>query len=433
MRYPNQHNQFQQLTPQQQFQQQQQMQLQQMQQQQQMQQPMNPQFQQQQQFQQPQQMNPQNSMIQQQMFQQQQQQQQQALAMQLAQQRNAQQMQQPMYPNNQMHQGRYGNQSPNVHAGMSPGMFQSQSPEFSQTQHEDTGRFGGQVNQPVTQELVTEEPKLPVLTIDTGDFKFLDNSKIAIAVRSKEVIKETIVEKEELTVNLGMSYDTASLEEVLEGRNGKYISKGKVLIIDDTLSAESTDELEGLFNNDVKDLYRRIKRLINNTTSLKECVLLDRINTQVTEYINEYLLVTFGTCLSIESFAEDFNDLLKVLRNNYEEEEDLLLDYLDAVIKDINESMKTVSEEGLLDNNLFHVYRPDIVVYLEGYSHSTGLHFVKDMVELSSSENNLFIDSLIDTVYGSTGKATFLLITRDQYVFRLYVNNKGVKFVKRVQ
>lgn len=89
-----------------------------------------------------------------------------------------------------------------------------------------------------------------------------------------------------------------------------------------------------LFQADVKSVYKAFKTHLAAVNNRYDLVYLSAINDFLTETANDVLYPILGTYPMIDSFTDDFNELLRSLRNNCSAEvEDLFVERINDVLK----------------------------------------------------------------------------------------------------
>jgi len=98
----------------------------------------------------------------------------------------------------------------------------------------------------------------------------------------------------------------------------------------------------------------------------------------------------------IDRFSLDFNDLLKVLRDSFEDEEDDLWEYLSKEVKEIYELLSDQSKE---DKEVFRFRSGISLVSFKEHHFKAGLDEVKkQLVEIDGQEtHNLFLLTMAKT------------------------------------
>lgn len=88
-----------------------------------------------------------------------------------------------------------------------------------------------------------------------------------------------------------------------------------------------------LFQPDARAVYKALKAHLNTVTRRNELAYLSEFNHFITETVNDLLYPSFGQYPMIDSFVDDFNDLLRMLRDNCSVEvEDMLVEELEMVL-----------------------------------------------------------------------------------------------------
>lgn len=99
-----------------------------------------------------------------------------------------------------------------------------------------------------------------------------------------------------------------------------------------------------LFQPDVKSVYKAFKTHLASINNRYDLVYLSAINDFLTEIVNDTLYPIMNVYPMIDSFTDDFNELLRSLRNNCTADvEDLFIDQINLILGKTKASM-SVSE-----------------------------------------------------------------------------------------
>ena len=337
------------------------------------------------------------------------------LAMQLMQQMQMPQ-QQPMMPMQQMQQ--YPQQHPQQYG--QPQQFPA----------EDTS--SGRYQTSTTREVVIAEPvstKPKLFLVKPMTHKFPNN----------EMIKFTTMINEVKDVNiryLDKCMASDCLEGVVEGliedvyheTDSRMVTATHFIVTNEFYRTSLHELIASLVSNDVKSLYKQIKKAYEDVNDKYSINLLDSFNQMLTDTVNDFVAINAENSISIDSFLTDYNDLLKVIRNNEVDLEDDLIGYMDAYIADFrfNHGEQAGSENSTTITELYSV------VYLDKHLLETGLETVgSSFVHVENEIINVFITSLIDLVCTKLNKPEFLLVTLDKTIFKCMTNKKGQFFIRK--
>lgn len=230
------------------------------------------------------------------------------------------------------------------------------------------------------------------------------------------------VTKKNITHSLTVSHNdevvsTDTLESLIEytvknyynnltEANKTYVYVQKGLVSNKVYGCTNKQLNEVLFNDSAKTVYRTMSS--KDTLDLKskqDLVYVSMFNNIMTNIINEYLYVTKGNGLRIDSFVDDFNNLLKHLRDTEAFMEDDLLDFLTEYINDIKGDKVTLEEE----SKFLTIPVRTTIVY----------------VNLLSEELNIFdSDSnkkyLFESVANIVDDLTFYIVTADNVIHKCF-------------
>lgn len=331
--------------------------------------------------------------------------------------------------------------------GIQQGTFQPQQQASPQLQTEAyTGRYGQeqqnqQAPQPQPQQvpLVTPTPQvqevvpagIPEFTVDgSTPIKFYGNTKVTITPQTTPFNTNMIEEHEQLAVDSLCTAIELTIEKAKESPKDTAFSVMDATIHDSTFKIMNNENYYKLFSGDTRQLYKTLKLIYNEAKSIDEITIAERINQYLTGLVNHYLSITLNNAVDINSFVEDFNDLLKVLRNNFEDAEDDLRDYIQDEIEEIHQILEARGEDLKKD---FYLAEGVTVVYYSNHHYRLGLKDVDTPVRLSSSPTNAFLTGMAKHVFTDTNRSKFYLMTYDRMVFVVSQNKAGEVFVEHVE
>jgi hypothetical protein len=84
---------------------------------------------------------------------------------------------------------------------------------------------------------------------------------------------------------------------------------------------------ETFFQSDVKALYRSVKMITQEVTALEDAVFLSQFDLWITQHTNDWLNRHNGD-LHIDSFSQDFEDLVMALRRQTLDHDERLMEHL---------------------------------------------------------------------------------------------------------
>lgn len=346
---------------------------------------------------------------------------------------------------------------PQQQAGIQQGTFQQQQQVVPQLQSDSyTGRFGGtnQIQQQPQQQPVQQQVQSqPVQTESVPVKTPIENTQVSVgipefAVNDKENIsffnntRFTIKPKTspfqqsmmDTTDVIAVEDLDSAIQHLIEKAGGSkknvpFINMNAV-IYDCTFKVQSTETLNKLFTGDVRQLYKTLKIVYNEAKSVEDVIMAERVNAYLTSTVNHYLRVTLNDSVSIGSFVEDFNDLLKVLRNNFEDAEDDLRDYVQEEIEEIAELM-----EGRVDElkTQFHLTEGVTIVYYADHHASLGIAPVDNIVKLTDAVSNAMLIGLAKFIFTDSQRNKFYLVTYDRRMYIMSKNKDEEIFIEFVE
>lgn len=346
--------------------------------------------------------------------------------------------------------------NPQMQVALQQGAFQGQPQGVQQLQSDSySGRFGGgtvaqQPDQPQQQFFQQENKQTestPVNTTtqieppQTGIQEFFvnpeesnavfNNSKFSITPKVVPFTGKMIETSDAVVVTEDLETAIKLLIERSNSSNkNTAFTTSDVIIQDANFKVPTSETLSKLFSGDVRQLYKTLKTLYNEIKSVEDLIMAERINAYLTDTVNHYLRITLDDAVNIGSFVEDFNDLLKVLRNNFEDAEDELRDYVQEEIEEINELLN--SREESLKNN-FQLVEGVTIVYYANHHAALGIRSVDNLVKIVDKPTNALLTGLAKFVFTDSQRSKFYLVTYDRRMYIISTNKDDEIFIEFVE
>lgn len=344
-------------------------------------------------------------------------------------------MQQPMaqYPQQFPQRGmqQYPPQQPQqpvmVQQHLTDRFTQGEDSRFSSGQ-EQTRFAQGQQTQPQPQSAVEDTtPKSFTVTQTTHGFSCNDKLRLQVVTAG---IPETSVKFIEDVV--ASDCEAGVIEYLIETVHGDELHKpltASNLITNTTVyGVDFSEELRDLFSDGVRSLYKAAKSLFAGMTmSRQHFAIYVHLDDLLTKLVNDYLLANATIDVNIDSFFDDFNDLMKVVRNNEEDLEDRMLAYLDTRLDAIRQALHTHEPT----TNTTVIPEVTLYAYLDKLVWETGLEQIDACVYLSKSDANLFLRTMTQAIVSKTGKREFVLVTADRSIYKFMVAENDSKIYVR--
>lgn len=100
-------------------------------------------------------------------------------------------------------------------------------------------------------------------------------------------------------------------------------------------TVDEYEKLHELFTlTETRAVYKSMRRMLDTKMSAEAKAALIGLDRNMTTHVNDFLIVALGGGTQIDSFIDDFNSLLKLLRDQTETCEDDLLEHLTEVLTD---------------------------------------------------------------------------------------------------
>lgn len=346
-------------------------------------------------------------------------------------QQNPQMMQQMNPQMQQQHSGIMPNQQVSAARFGGGPMQAQQQPQQAFTQGADSSRFATPSEEAPAAEEETAF-SIPKYTVSTKHGSYPLTKKLGIPPKVTAFNVKQLHSSDKVSICTSVK-DAAKkvAEEFLELDDTKLMIAADSIIVDDGFTVK-TDVvmLTNLFQDDIKGLYKRLRAAYTEVTSIDVAIMLNRIDERFTELTNEYLTTHLKCEIFIDRFSLDFNDLLKVLRDSFEDEEDDLWEYLSKEVKEIYELLSDQSKE---DKEVFRFRSGISLVSFKEHHFKAGLDEVKkQLVEIDGQEtHNLFLLTMAKHIFEMSDRKVFYFSTYDCELFKFSLNNKGEVFVVR--
>lgn len=326
------------------------------------------------------------------------------------------------------------NGQPVTAARFGGGPIQPPQPQQAFVQGADASRFSSQPEpEEEPEQVYTGSFELPVLNVQSKQASYPLTKKLGITPKVTAFNPKTLHQSDKVSMCFSIQ-DAAEqvAESFLDLEETKTLVSADSVIIDDGFSVSTeVNQLINLFQDDVKGLYKRLRTAYSEITSIDTAIMLNRIDERFTTLTNEYLKTHIAIGITIDRFSTDFNDLLKVLRDSFEDEEDDLWEYLSKEVKEIYELLNDQPEE---ERKVFRLLSGITLVCFKEHHFKAGLIEVKkELTKINSHEtNNLFLLTLAKHVFETADRKTFYFSTYDRELFKFSTNNKNDVFVERV-
>ena len=317
----------------------------------------------------------------------------------------------------------------NNNVGNEQGLYQNQpNQQQNLSAAPSCTRYGAQTEQ-------EQEPEPEA----SGISEFIVNNKsVAVPLTKKLTITPKVTAfNHKLLSSIQEVCFSFSLEDAIEElvTKSKEVEGEKLLftidsvVINDAFKTPFDPGYTKLFSDDVKALYKRLRGLYETATTMDTVIMLERVDKLMTAATNHYLKINFDDQLNIDRFSTDFNDLLKILRTDFEDEEDDLWEHLSKEILEIYKLLESDEHQ----KYEFSVIKPVTVVYFKDHHYKAGLKDVSStMVKLPAVPHNEFLISTAMAMKELSDRISFYMATYDRNVYRFSINKKNEVFVELV-
>ncbi len=240
--------------------------------------------------------------------------------------------------------------------------------------------------------------------------------------------------------NLSSAYGDL-VEEAYNAEQPKLVTVGSYLITNVHHMVSVTQDVIDLLSRPVKQFVGSFRERFEAIETTRELYVYDQLNDLLTERINDFIAVRSPDYVSIDSFMQDYPDLIRHIRKNELEYEDVMQTYLATLLKDIAKAMESIPSENL--KTLLASKRE--IVFIDKFAAETGLDQL-DIIQtgqkfyqlIRTDPANTFLVSVLNQVYEQAGVTEFDLITIGcEETFRVIVNNDDPKdtnyFIRRMK
>lgn len=276
-------------------------------------------------------------------------------------------------------------------------------------------------------------------SIDSKPHSFPRNDKVSIKVKVMPVTEKNLVTSRS---NIVSYFLETPLEEVLESESrldtndtDLHFYCSPMVLMDDYVGTDL--DVSTIFSGDTVQAYKTLGKLFKDTEEVYNLVWLEKLNNYLTEELNRVLEINFYKHgISVGSFVEDYGALLKAIRGIDDEEfsyEGIIQDFMDGLIKELNDSYKVVKEDVDSKGVVPFTYKVATVV-MDEVSHILGLGHLDEMVKLvNHNPDNRTLVTLAAVVCSEVGVSQFLLYSTDCKIWRISINDKAEIFIQSVK
>ena len=332
--------------------------------------------------------------------------------------------------NMQPNMGRFGNSNQTVTGGISSPGFEQDTGGDSRFQQ--TKSMGGEaMEQPVI------APSVFSVNVDKN-IKFEGNDKVILTSFIEEVKPSQInYNSDNFTVTDCFEEAVESVIETANTGDNKLITVQNLVVTNSFFKTVDQDKFnEYILENDIKTMYKTLKKAFPTLTNKYDVNLFNTFDTMLTDYINDYVKVNASIDISIDSFMSDFNDLLKVIRNNEEELEDQLVEYMNKFISSIKNNLSIIksSTEGDEDKaKITYIPESYTMCYIDKMSYELGIsHAPSQFAKVEDNVVNVFMKSLGKAVCSKLDTNNFYMVTIDKVILHFMMSETEVLFVRKV-
>ncbi|MDD2819430.1 MAG: hypothetical protein PHN51_11640 [Candidatus Nanopelagicales bacterium] len=348
-----------------------------------------------------------------------------------------------------------GTANPSRYANGSVQNANQRQPETSQHPTEIGGRFGAPQTRATEVAQTSSQPtavkkETPVATIPASKVwtrrscrsGIVDEAPCATSVSGAgeqfaSVLKRKSAEEGNLAAIAGTSI--RSLFAELDAAKAPNIATGLLVNKYTCKNETQREKILAIFDQQTepKGLYRAMRALfdVGRTSStptpvsihIKAAILgLDR---GISEHVNDFLAMIVDGKAGVDSFMDDFNGVLKVLRDNTENAEDDLIDFLKELLEERNSNRVAMTEAkhpALADTNA--VYTVDTVSLVQLPLMST------DITTTTGGFTSPEMDTIMCGIFAAAPGRIVYLQTAEQDIYKVYdmSSSKTNKFLVRV-
>ncbi len=195
-----------------------------------------------------------------------------------------------------------------------------------------------------------------------------------------------------------------------------FISSG--MLLNYQPRCENASSVKDLYGVDIKEAHKNLMNMAEKAKDRYVVSYIANYNRWLTQAVNDYLFVATEGLTTIDSFCEDFNDLLKVLAQNG--------GLADSLIEHLNEELSSVYEiyvSAGMTTEKRYVIEPLTVVYVDLLAAEMGEADGGDSKRMSALASSLakFVEP-----------SMFYLTTLDGLFYKVYVLMDGSTVLRPV-
>lgn len=331
--------------------------------------------------------------------------------------------QQQMYPHQQMNRPpAYGLQNPNTNNPQyQPNVF---------SRYDNTSEN--------TQQPPPPKPEVePVTTFEVNKAEniSLPATKVKLTMTQPLSEENIVINTDDIVVDRLCEGIEASIEQHFKIIKSESIktSVQSVYIADVYYDINLNERLHNLVCGEVDNFGKTLTAAYNASTTQKEIVVYSKLNEYFTNKVNMWLYVNTTTRPNIDSFMNDFSDLIGYLVAN----EFVTLAPMLEYVEHLKDTWKKVvdfykpEEDKESTVQYTNLYSKVIIVYLDTLASTLGLKNLTSETPLfinKKPSNNLFL-SLCKYVFENTEESEFVLVTAEKEYFTLYKNLNNDYFI----
>lgn len=311
--------------------------------------------------------------------------------------------------------------------------------QFQPTSPNDTSRFStGQSSMQTTQPIqppqqvqqVEAQPVVsnPMYVVRPKTHQFATNTKFKLQTITSE-FKATSVRY------ISGPIATETLDDCIEslievantGDETKQLTVRDFLVTTTFYRSEAKALVKQLLETkNIKKLYNQLKEAYATAENKYVINVLDNLDNILTEAVNDYSHTQSKLGAQIDSVFMDFNDLLKLFRDNEFDFEDMLIDYMNKQVETLEANL-SIDE----DNQETRIVESHVIAYIDRHELELGLENATGEFKcLEKAPPNQFLNTMAQEVVKACGHHQFLLVTLDRSVFKFVVNEEDKVFFK---
>ena len=311
----------------------------------------------------------------------------------------------------------------------------------------DDNRFGSSTFK--TEEVPVEQgfnnvPIFELSNISGVTFKDCENLKLPVNI--PDANGDSIISFEDIFI-------LDCFEEAVEGiieRSCKFnkesnlnskVTVNTVIIIDKTYNITIQEYIKDLFNKDILEIYKLLNKYYKESTTKYEIVLFNKINTMLTSIVNEFLYINTIERITIDSFKEDFIELIKILKTKDQNTESIFLLYLTKYLDNYKDNLDTINryiDDGIAENekcdNYSYICEEKTFIYLDHITSELGLNNFNSetYVYLPKKSTNKSLINLVDYVMRLKNINNIVLVTIEKETFNFYKSEQDDMYLRKI-